>query len=431
MIHVFAEKVSERLIYTLDFVCKERNIDYQLYTDITIFTQLTGSKLNYSTQPIEHVVQLVPSVMLFDQGFAVYGISKGIFEEEECIEINHIIDPLASIFYVLSRMEEYISKREDKHGRYKSDDSVLSRFNWLEKVMCDRWAESFLYFLDKNKLINYKKQTYKVAIFPTFDIDNTYAYKYKSRIRKSFSTLRDVVRGDLFRLQERTKVLLGFKRDPYDTYSYINEIVSRGFEVKLFWLLGDYAKYDKNISFKNKQHQLLIRRMNQSVTIGLHPSYKSNSYELYLFHEKERLEGILKREVEHSRQHFLKLKVSKTYPILASMGFKHDYTMGYSERIGFRAGTARPFKWFDLTTNKITSLTIHPFAYMDGTLNEYLGLPIHEAQKKIKQLYNELTIYGGDFIFIWHNETINNRGKWKGWKEVLEYTLNLTELKNE
>jgi hypothetical protein len=159
--------------------------------------------------------------------------------------------------------------------------------------------------------------------------------------------------------------------------------------------------------------------------VGIHPSYKSNSYEYYLLNEKERLEVILNREVIHSRQHFLKFSVSTTYHILETMGIKHEYSMGYADHIGFRSGTARKHKWFDLNRNRVSEMTIHPFAYMDGTLNEYMELTIDEAKVRIDGLYKEVKKYGGDFVFIWHNETIGNYGKWNGWRAVLEHTLAL------
>ena len=98
--------------------------------------------------------------------------------------------------------------------------------------------------------------------------------------------------------------------------------------------------------------------------------------------------------------------------------------MGFAEHVGFRCGTGRAHFWFDLKLNTMTNLTIHPFAYMDGTLHEYMKLTIEESKTKIDQLREELRTFGGDFVFIWHNETIGDYGKWNGWSAVLDYTIN-------
>ena len=94
--------------------------------------------------------------------------------------------------------------------------------------------------------------------------------------------------------------------------------------------------------------------------------------------------------------------------------------MGYAEQTGFRAGTARCFKWFDLLKNEATNLNIHPFAYMDGTLLEYLKLTPSEAKIRIGELYHEVQKYGGAFSFLWHNETISGYQHWESYKEVFK-----------
>ena len=430
MILLFVEEISTRLIYTLDFVFKVRGLEYTLTNDFNEFENAKVPRLNYSERYFDRILQLPPVSLLFDEELTVYGIGCGTFHTEKCLTFNDKVDPLASIFYILSRMEEYMTTAEDEHGRFTAENSVLSRFGWLQKAMCDRWAVDFLSFLHVNGLVEFQNKEHKVTILPTFDIDNVFAYQLKNGLRKFLSSAKDLLHGDRFRMNERKLVLQGTTKDPYDTYDYILSIADRGFSVNMFWLLGDYAKYDKNVSFKDARHQRLIRKMSLKTTVGIHPSYKSNSYEYFLLNEKERLEFILNQSVEHSRQHFLKLKLPATYRSISTMGIKHDYTMGYADQVGFRAGTARSFPWFDLRKNSISDLTIHPFAYMDGTLQEYLKLTPSESKLIIASLFEEVKNYGGDFQMIWHNETIGEYGKWNGWKEVLEFTLDLNKTEN-
>jgi hypothetical protein len=195
----------------------------------------------------------------------------------------------------------------------------------------------------------------------------------------------------------------------------------------VFWLLGNYAAYDKNISWKNKTLQKLIQRCHRFASSGIHPSYASGNNVKVVLKESNRLKKIIGGEIKVSRQHFLRLRFPYTYHSLIEAGIQEDYTMGYADDVGFRAGTSRVFPWFDLIKNEQTDLMIYPFAYMDGTLNEYLHLTPEEAMHLIRSLYEEISLFGGNFTFIWHNETLNNRGKWEGWREVFNYSLNLAQ----
>lgn len=418
---IYVNQITTRLIYTLDFVFKERGLSYSLCDDFIAFETIKDHKFNYSDRYFEGVKSMEPSSLLFDVDIKIFGITEGIFLNEPCIAFNGNSDPLAGIFYIMSRMEEYGDVSKDKHLRFEGKNSVLFRFDWNEKAVCDRWAHALLSFLE----IEIDTPIGLDNFLPTFDIDSAYAYRYKGIIRNSVSSFKDFINGKRKELILRQKVQSGFKKDPFDTYDIIEATQDKGFQVLLFWLLGDYGKYDKNLYYKHPKHKKLIKRISERIEIGIHPSYKSNLYYFYLHQEIERLEEIVNKRVHKSRQHYLKLQFPLSYQTLIDHEITDDYTMGYADIAGFRAGTARSFNWFDISKNEVSNLRVHPFAYMDGTLNEYLHLSPTEAKNKIKHLYEEVNQYGGDFIFIWHNETLGDRRKWKGWLEVFYYTLNL------
>jgi hypothetical protein len=97
--------------------------------------------------------------------------------------------------------------------------------------------------------------------------------------------------------------------------------------------------------------------------------------------------------------------------------------MGYADVPGFRAGTAHPFKWFDVEKNETTSLIVHPVVVMDSTLKQYQKLDALEAMQVIAQLKTEVRRTGGDFVSLWHNETVAEQGEWIGWRAVWEEAI--------
>jgi len=426
---ILVEDITNRLNYTFDFIFKERDLNYEFTTDKEHFIQCSTSKFNYSRAALDDdTPSLFPSSILFRQGIHQYTINKHLFHKEECLTINEKTDPFASIFYILTRYEEYNSSLLDHHSRHQGQNSVLHRFSWLEKAMCDRWAEDILDYFITHCELKYQKKIYHPQIIPTFDIDKAYAYKHKGLIRTVLGKLKDVWTKNSEQALERKRVISGSQKDPFDNFDKIYEIQRRGYDIKLFWLLGDYGKYDKNISHKHKRHIRLIQKMSKIASIGIHPSYKSNANEFQLHNEIERLESILQKHISSSRQHYLVLSLPKTYQTLIEQEIEHDYTMGYGDLCGYRAGTARSHHWFNLITNQITKLRVHPFIYMDGTLNEHMKLSPEGAQEKIVELFMETKKFGGDFIFLWHNDTIGDYGHWKGWSQVLEFTLRLREI---
>ena len=94
--------------------------------------------------------------------------------------------------------------------------------------------------------------------------------------------------------------------------------------------------------------------------------------------------------------------------------------MGYPELPGFRAGICTPFRFYDLSSEKVTSLKIFPFQIMEMTFSQYLKQKPSEALGKMKSLMEEVKAVGGTFISVWHNETIGESADGTSFREIFE-----------
>lgn len=423
MVIVLVDQITNRIQYTFDFIFKERGITYELTTSRENFNASNKKRFNYSSK-VASGIGISPSELLSASDIESITTSKTKFNAQGCLSFNSKTDLVASIFYVLTRYEEYLCKEVDEHGRFPFEKSILAQYNWIEQAMCDRWAEELIDFILPD--FNLKKENI-TPIVPTFDIDNAYAYHYKEGMRRILSVMKDVFKGDKRRIKERKEVLTNEIKDPYDTYQQIETIANKFPATKLFWLVESNGKKDRNVPLEMKEIKTLINNLKTKLSIGLHPSYQSFKDLTQLKAEKTKLESVINVAVKNSRQHFLRFSLPETFQDLITSGFTDEYSMGFAEHIGFRCGTARTHQWFDLSKNEITALNIHPFVYMDGTLNEYMQLSVEQSKVKIAELFIEVSQYGGDFTFLWHNETIGDYQKWKGWSEVLDFSLTLNQ----
>lgn len=420
MLTLFVDNISPRIDYVFRIIFEDRAIKYRLVTSIEEFKAAAVPKMVYSQKVLEDSFPTIKATNLLQESTVKKQlISVETWCQSSVISFDGMPDVLASIFYVVSLYDDYIKEKKDQHGRNIGASSFLYQQNWLNQLIVERWIEALILFIEKENNYQIPKQKLPFSVMPTFDIDHAYAYKLRSSWRLFLILCKDVFLQKKDRIIERSEVLNQKKKDPFDTFNEIEAISNRFPNTKIFWLLGDYGKYDRNISFKNKEQKELIQRLNAISSVGLHPSYASNQSIGQLAKEKQRLETILNEQVKLSRQHFLKLEIPTTFERLERLGFSDDYSLGYADKIGFRAGVARPFLWFNLTKNSCSKLTLHPITYMDGTLKEYMNLSINEAVNRIRDLKKEVEQFGGVFTPLWHNETIGDFGNWKDWKAVL------------
>lgn len=429
MILIYAEELSPRLKYITKLLFEDvLKTSFSLTADTQELITSEVPKINYSVNNFGGGLFLKPNPILFDHNIVAPKIEPVFYNGETCFfptsgDSFLPFDPFASSFFAVTRMEEYLEPGGGKYGCYPPEKSFLARYGLLKKPVVNIWAQ-----IVARKIQEY----YPTVIFPkshfnfisTIDIDNAWAFKHKGFIRNSGAFLKDLATGKWQNNAKRINTWLQLQPDPFDNYDYLSQVFEGNADkVVCFFLLGNYHKFDKNISHKNKHFRKLILALSEKYDVGIHPSFfssiKSNLGSLSV--EKNRLETITDKKVAKSRQHFLRLFFPKTYQNLINQGITEDFSMGYSAQTGFRAGICTPFNFFDLEKDLETNLKIYPFQVMDVTLHEYLGLKPEEVKIEIGQLMEEVKKIGGTFISVWHNETLDDSGTCKGFREVFEF----------
>ncbi len=431
MIIVYTHKITPRVRYIFKHIlARTLLIPVSFTTKVEEFVAHNGPKLSYTKTPLGTEFFIKSNDLLFEQGVNDLDINVNNWEEIPCFFATNQksaipFDIFAASFYLISRYEEYLPHVKDAHGRYTAEQSLAYKKRFLEKPVVDIWAYKFLKIV-KEKFPNYNYSTREYQFISTIDVDNAYAYKYKSLVRSVAGFLNDVVRFKIINVWNRFAVTFKIKNDPFDTYKDLLKFKdSYNIKTIFFFLVGDYTTFDTNVSASKRQYKLLIKEMVDYADVGLHPSYFSMKKTALLKKEKERLESITNTPVKSSRQHFLRFSLPDTYQHLIDLEIQEDHSMGYASNVGFRAGTCTPFYFYDLDFEIQTPLKVYPFAVMDTTLNDYMGLTPKQSLGKIRDLKNEVKAVNGTFITLFHNETLGDYLRWKGWKRLYESTLKI------
>lgn len=429
---IYSSFISPRLAYIQHQVFQDwLGLNCELTTRIEVYKRFKGGRINYSKKRLLEEEIFIPSSSILKES-GIYS-----FELDNIGEYNKIpalfkseiantdipFDVLATIFFHLSRYEEYLSFTPDKHNRFPASASWAYRNKCLHIPIVDLYLKRIKkQLLARFPFLVFPHQEFSTSI--TYDIDLAWAYANKSYKRNIGGFFRDLFQGSWQAIQTRSLVLLKKLTDPYQTFDYFDQLHQKyNIQPTYFFLLGDYGPFDKNTSPSNSEFQQLIQKTSEKYKIGIHPSYQSNLQEQQLKKEIQLLATITSKQIRKSRQHFLKLHLPTTYRRLLEQNITADYSMGYAGAVGFRAGTSRPFYWYDLEKERSTNLRIHPFQVMDVTLKEYLLLSPEQAKIKISELVQAIQATDGVFCSLWHNSSFSFIENWEGWAAVYEHLL--------
>jgi hypothetical protein len=383
--------------------------------------------INYSGENLKGSFKISASTLLIEKGInhKEIGVEKWkdlpVFFQTSA-DSDLPFDIFAASFFLVSRYEEYSDHKPDEYGRYKASSSLAFRNGFLGIPVIDLWTKELAKgLLKKFQTLAFKRNEYKSLV--TFDTDEPFEYLGKGIFRSIGGLLRDLTVPDGHASDRYNTVAKG-KPDPFEVFGYITDTLEKNnADAKFFFPVGDRSKYDHNPSWKNDEYRSLMSRLVKKYKYGIHPSFAASDNFTILNRETSRLKSILETDIVSGRYHYIRLKMPESYRILLKAGIMEDYSMGYPEEPGFRAGIARPYYFYDIEEDKQTGLKIVPFQAMDATMYKYKKLDSISSLEILQKLINETRRAGGLFVTIWHNTSLLDNPECQGWRGVFESML--------
>ena len=422
MLLVYIPENSERCQYVFELIFKlDFGIEYRVTTDSNVFIRYAKEKINYSDARIGDSFFIKATPFLFETAIRQQYITVTQKEHVKVLFANENddlgFDIFSSVFYMVSRYEEYLPFAPDEDGRFKASDSLAFKNDFLQIPVVNIWCDIL-----RNRMNEmFPSLTTKASLFNTlltYDIDVAYKFKGRSTFRTLGSIAKDILNLRLRNIYQRFTTLLNFQKDPWDTYNYLREASTiANLKMVFFFLMANKSENDRNLDYRNPWMKRLIRNVMQYSDIGIHPSYSTTEFPEKIEIEKRRLEQICGEQITKSRQHYLKFRLPGTYCSLIAAGVTEDYSMGFSEMAGFRAGTCKPFYFYDLEKEEVTGLKIFPVTLMEGAFMES-KTDLAQSLLQVLNLISEVKKVQGTFISIWHNHTVSETSEYREWKNI-------------
>jgi hypothetical protein len=364
---IYVPKVTPRINYTFRQVCKRiLGLNINFTTKIETFIGHKGIKFSYANQRLGNEVYIQSFGLLEEQGVNDVEITVSEWNGQPYFfktspQSDIPFDIFAASFYLMTRYEEYLPHVKNSNGDFPASESLAYKNDFLTKPIINIWMLKFIDVL-KNKFDDFSPNIPEKQLQANIAVKKAFKYRKLGISRSFVGFTSDVLRLKLKEVLTRIKTWFRPESDPYDVYDNLVDFKTRhGFGMDFMFQLGDYSLYTKNINFRKRIYKKLIKSMGDYCEIGLLPSYEATLDFEQLSKEIKRFEQIANHELKSIMIKDRGINFPEFYTHLDKTDILKDFSMGYYDKPGFRAGTSTPFLFYDLNLEQASPIEIRPY----------------------------------------------------------------------
>lgn len=343
------------------------------------------------------------------------------------------VDLFGSAFFLLTRYEEIADPVLDAHDRFLMHASIAHKEGFLHRPIVNEYVD-VLYALLKRQWPQLSRRARSSRTVVTHDVDVPLSVRRPRR--------REYMRTVVGDLTNRRDPALALRRlnayrhkaspdicdfDPAYTFDFfLRENERHGIQSWVNFMTETIGHGTVPYSLVEPWARSLLKQVHErGHQIGFHPSFDTYTDAQQLGREFELLRSAaahngIEQERWGGRQHWLRWANPITWQLWDDLGLAMDSSLAYDLEPGFRCSVCYPFRVFNLKTRKALALEEWPLTWMDVTLIGILDLGLDEAVNRAGALHAECKRHNGDFVILWHNDSLVSKRQQAAYVELLD-----------
>ncbi|MDX1427412.1 MAG: polysaccharide deacetylase family protein [Salegentibacter mishustinae] len=423
MLLIYTQKITPRIVYTFKHICTNiLGIHIKFTSKIGEFIAHEGMKLSYGKQALGNELFLQKVDLLMEQGLSEVEIKVQPWGDDSCffpVSENSALpfDIFAASFFLLSRYEEYLPHVKDDLGRFPASESVGYQEGFLQSPVVDIWAYKFKEVLQERfpEIALEKREFHSRAIIA---VEHVFNFQNKGFLRSLAGMHLDIIKLQFNKVIDRIQVLLRIKKDPINIFEdLIGFIKEHKVSLLFMFQLSDFSIYDRNINYNRNPYRSIIKYVGDYAKVGLIPGYFAYEDFKTLRKEKLRMENTVHTPLERVINVKYNLNIPEFYTFLTELEVPQDYSMGYPEASGFRAGTCSPFLFYDINTESTLALKIHPYVFNSNIVEHN---DFEKITTEVGKMLEEVKKVGGSFKAVFKNQDFSEYSEHQNYYSLLK-----------